>query len=192
MTTADFEELLARQCAPTLTGLKAASLVAFQKERFDDLDARLADYEPCFACHGVTTFRLLDEESRALVLFYRADALDKILQRRAARALLRRYGYLPSDSLSAMLGRLRRRVQRSADAGVDFPHEIGLFLGYPPHDVRGFIENKGRGFLCCGFWKVYANADASRALFKRYADCTARFCTRLAKGVPMAEVLSAV
>jgi hypothetical protein len=192
MTTADFEELLARQCAPTFTGLKAASLVAFQKERFDDLDAQLADYEPCFACHGVSVFRLLDGENRALVLFYRADALEKILRRRAARALLRRYGYLPSDSLSAMLGRLRRRVQRSADASVDFPHEIGLFLGYPPHDVRGFIENKGRGFLCCGFWKVYANADASRALFKRYADCTARFCTRLAKGVPMAEVLSAV
>ena len=57
MTTADFEELLARQCAPTFTGLKAASLVAFQKDRFDDLDAQLADYEPCFACHGVSVFR---------------------------------------------------------------------------------------------------------------------------------------
>ena len=192
MTTADFEELLARQCAPTFTGLKAASLVAFQKGRFDDLDARLADYEPCFACHGVSVFRLLDEERRVLVLFYRADVLGAALRKRGARTLLRRYGYRPSGSLSAMLGRLRRRVACSAGAGVGFPHEIGLFLGYPPHDVRGFIENKGRGFLCCGFWKVYADADASKALFKRYADCTARFCTRLAKGVPMAEILQAV
>ena len=192
MTTADFEELLARQCAPTFTGLKAASLVAFQKDRFDDLDAQLADYEPCFACHGVSVFRLLDGENRALVLFYRADVLDTILRRRGARMLLRRYGYRPSDSLSAMLGRLRRRVQSSAIAGAGFPHEIGLFLGYPPHDVRGFIEHKGRGFLCCGLWKVYADADASMALFKRYADCTARFCTRLANGVPMADLLRAV
>ena len=69
MTTADFEELLARQCAPTFIGLKAASLVAFQKDRFDDLDAQLADYEPCFACHGISMFRLLDEESRALCSF---------------------------------------------------------------------------------------------------------------------------
>lgn len=96
MTTADFEELLARQCAPTFIGLKAASLVAFQKNRFDDFDAQLADYEPCFACHGISVFRLLDEESRSLVLFYRADALEGILRRRAARMLLRRYGYRPS------------------------------------------------------------------------------------------------
>ena len=192
MTTADFEELLARQCAPTFIGLKAASLVAFQKDRFDDFDAQLADYEPCFACHGISVARLLDEEGRALVLFYRADALDGILRRRAARRLLRRYGYRPSDSLSAMLGRLRRRVRSYSSSGADFPHEIGLFLGYPPHDVRGFIEHKGRGFLCCGLWKVYADADTTMALFKRYADCTARFCTRLASGIPMAELLAAV
>ena len=191
MTTADFEELLARQCAPTFIGLKAASLVAFQKDRFDDFDAQLAAYEPCFACGGISVFRLLDDERRALVLFYRADAVDAVLRRRDAQTLLRRYGYRPSDSLPRMLLRLRRRVRR-ASAGVGFPHEIGLFLGYPPHDVRGFIENKGRGFLCCGPWKVYADADASLALFKRYADCTARFCTRLASGVPMAEMLRAV
>ena len=192
MTTADFENLLARQCAPTFIGLKAASLVAFQKSRFDDFDAQLADYEPCFACHGISMVRLLDEESRALVLFYRADALRAVLRRRDARVLLRRFGYRPSDSLPMMLRRLRRRIRSYAGAGADFPHEIGLFLGYPPHDVRGFIEHKGRGFLCCGLWKVYADADASMALFKRYADCTARFCTRLASGVPMAEILAAV
>ncbi len=188
MTTADFEELIARQCAPTFIGLKAASLVAFQKARFDDLDAQLADYESCFACHGISVFRLLDEEKRTLMLFYRGGVLDDILRRRDAQKILRRYGYRPSDSLSAMLGRLRQRVQ----SGEGFPHEIGLFLGYPPHDVRGFIENKGRGFLCCGLWKVYADADASMAFFKRCADCTARFCTRLANGVPMAEILQAV
>ena len=192
MTTADFETLLARQCAPTFIGLKAASLVAFQKERFDDFDGQLADYEPCFACHGISIFRLLDEENRALVLFYRADALADILRQRDAQTLLGRYGYRPSDSLPAMLQRLRRRVWSYASSDEDFPHEIGLFLGYPPHDVRGFIENKGRGFLCCGSWKVYADADTSMALFKRYADSTARFCTRLASGVPMAEILRAV
>ena len=192
MTTAEFESLLARQCAPTFIGLKAASLVAFQKSRCRDLDAQLADYEPCFACHGISVVRLLDEDSRALVLFYRADALRAALRRHEARILLRRFGYRPSDALPKMLRRLRRRIASYAGASADFPHEIGLFLGYPPHDVRGFIEHKGRGFLCCGLWKVYADADASMALFKRYAECTARFCTRLASGASMAELLEAV
>ena len=26
----------------------------------------------------------------------------------------------------------------------EFPHEVGLFLGYPPEDVRGFIENHAK------------------------------------------------
>ncbi len=26
----------------------------------------------------------------------------------------------------------------------EFPHEIGLFLGYPLHDVIGFIFNRGK------------------------------------------------
>ena len=182
MTTADFEELLARQCAPTFIGLKAASLVAFQKDRFDDFDAQLADYEPCFACHGVLMLRLLDEESRALVLFYRADVLDGILRQRDAQTLLRRYGYRPSDSLSAMLGRLRRRMQLYAGAGKDFPHEIGLFLGYPPHDVRGFIEHKGRGFLCCGLWKVYDDVEGAARQFSRCRHCTEVYLNCLAHG----------
>ena len=188
MTRAEFETLLGRQCAPTFLGLKAASLVAFYRKHGDMADAMLADYEPCLACHGVSMFRLVDEADRALVLFYRAAALKDVLRRPEAQRLLGQYGYRASDSLGRMLLRLRRRVTD----GAGFPHEIGLFLGYPPHDVRGFIEHKGRGFLCCGPWKVYANADAARALFQRYADCTAEFCMRLSHGVPMVELLEAV
>lgn len=187
MTRTDFERVLASQCAPTFSGLKAANLVAFRKDSPDALDALLADYEPCLACHGISVFRLADETERALVLFYRARILDGDLRRQEARKLLGQYGYRTTDSLDAMLQRLRRRVTD----GADFPHEIGLFLGYPPHDVRGFIEHKGRGFLCCGTWKVYKNADAARKIFKRYADCTEAFCTRLESGVPMADLLKA-
>ena len=122
------------------------------------------------------------------MLFYRAAALDTVLRLPEAQRLLEQYGYPASEPTDQMLLRLRRRMTD----GTGFPHEIGLFLGYPPHDVRGFIENRGRGFLCCGPWKVYENADAARALFRRYADCTAEFCTRLAHGVPMAELLKAV
>ncbi len=188
MTRADFERVLASQCAPTFTGLKAANLVAFRKDRPEETETLLADSEPCFACHGISVFRLLDETDRVLVMFYRATALADVLHRPEAQRMLGQYGYRAEEPLDAMLLRLRQRVTE----GAGFPHEIGLFLGYPPHDVRGFIENKGRGFLCCGTWKVYKNAGAARALFKRYAECTADFCTRLQNGVSMVELLEAV
>jgi hypothetical protein len=38
-------------------------------------------------------------------------------------------------------------------------------------DVIGFIENKGKGFKLCGFWKVYGDVEKSAALFKEYSWC---------------------
>lgn len=54
----------------------------------------------------------------------------------------------------------------------DFPHEIGCFLGYPPHDIEGFIEHGGQNYLLCGAWKVYADAERAQATFTAYKRCT--------------------
>ncbi len=187
MGTADFENLLGRQCAPTFRGLKAASLVAFQKRRCGDAAKRLAAYAPCLARHGIAIRCLVNDENRALVLFYRPEVLVRLLARPAAVRLLRRYGYAPRSTLPEMLAHLERRIGESDS----FPHEIGLFLGYPPEDVRGFIEHRGRDFVCCGYWKVYEDATRAQALFRQYADCTESFCRQLSHGVPMTALLSA-
>ena len=44
----------------------------------------------------------------------------------------------------------------------DFPYEVGLFLGYPPRDVEGFIREKARRAKCTGAWKVYGDEEAAR------------------------------
>lgn len=52
----------------------------------------------------------------------------------------------------------------------DFPHEIGLFLGYPLEDVKGFIENKADSSKCSGCWKVYGNEQKALKLFEKYEN----------------------
>ena len=47
------------------------------------------------------------------------------------------------------------------DEHKQFPHEMGLLLGYPIEDVRGFIEHNGCGCLYSGYWKVYRNVPVS-------------------------------
>ena len=39
----------------------------------------------------------------------------------------------------------------------DFPHEIGLFLSYPPEDVQGFIDNRAHNYKRICAWKVYGD-----------------------------------
>ena len=63
---------------------------------------------------------------------------------------------------------LRRRLAENEE----FPHEIGLFLGYPPEDVCGFIENKAACAQCVGCWKVYGDVESAKRKFAQYEKCT--------------------
>ena len=67
-------------------------------------------------------------------------------------------------------------------ADEEFPHEIGLFLGYPPEDVRGFIENGAENCKCVGCWKVYGNVEAAKKTFAKYKKCTDVYSRQQANG----------
>ncbi len=82
-------------------------------------------------------------------------------------AFLRGLGYRRLHDLEAALCQLSRRFQDPAC----FPHELGLFLGYPLEDVQGFIQNDGKNYLFKGFRKVYAKEEASRERFAPYMKC---------------------
>ena len=67
------------------------------------------------------------------------------------------------------------------DESGEFPHEVGLFLSYPPEDVKGFLEH--RPCKCVGCWKVYENEEAARKTFAKYKACTRVYCRQLASGI---------
>ena len=97
---------------------------------------------------------------------------------------LRRFGYDTEDPYKAV-GALIRRFR-------DFPcpHEIGLFLGYPLEDVRGFIDYKGACYKYAGLWKVYGDVENSKRIFKRYKQCTESLCRRLSAGASMDDLIA--
>ena len=83
----------------------------------------------------------------------------------------------------AMLAHLRRRLLESG-----FPHEIGLFLGYPPADVAGFLKNDGKDCKLCGFWKVYDDVDGAVRQFVAFRRCRDALFSRVTGGIPLAQV----
>ena len=188
MRCPDFEHLLGYHAAPLLAGLTAGSLLSFQKSRFQDFDALRASYEPCFSCKGISTFRGAEGEEYLRNILYRAELVARALAVPQAQDLLCEAGYRITDSMEERLEflRLRMRVRKT------LPPEIGLFLGYPPEDVRGFITRRGQDFVYSGYWKVYTNEAEARALFEQYSVCTHEFCTRLEAGSPLAELVQAV
>ena len=87
------------------------------------------------------------------------------------------YGYTGCE-IRQCLNRLKERLKSSER----FPHEIGVFLGYPLGDVIGFIQNEGRNCKCCGMWKVYDNENEAQKLFFKLQKCTNVYVQLFAQG----------
>ncbi len=93
-----------------------------------------------------------------------------------------------STGYEGLLRQLRARLQRRNE----FPHEIGVFLGYPLEDVQGFMENQGRNYTCCGCWKSYGDPAQARRCFSSYRACTAAYKRRYADGMGVEQLTVAV
>lgn len=171
------EHVLVQQCSPTLAGIKTGNLFpcAFRSDR--ELRQWLRTWNRKLAAKGVRFVPMRYREGRALIYAYRPSSLRVDLLRGDARALLHERGYV-SGTPGACIAELIRKMKR----GGEFPHEIGLFLGYPCEDVRGFIENRARGCKCIGCWKVYGNEGQARALFAKYQTCTDVYCRQWRSG----------
>ncbi len=111
------------------------------------------------------------------------DLYDKPVPPAEAVRLLEESGY-PCHSAGQCVACLIRRLRENDE----FPHEIGLFLSYPPEDVRGFIENKACRFKCAGLWKVYGDEERAKELFRQYKRCTDRCCALWRAGSGLAQL----
>ena len=181
------DQILAYHCAPALAGLKPANLVALSREEFPDLEERLEDYRRLFARRGVALRTMCGCGRKVLLLLYRPAQLEEALGAPLAAALLEKDGYRPGEDLEAMLDRLGLRLRTEGD----FPHEIGLFLGYPPEDVHGFLADPVDRCRLCGYWKVYHNVDETRARFAQFDRCRAALLSRLEAGFTLSQLFGA-
>lgn len=180
----NFGKKLAYHTAPTLLGIKCASLISLQSTEFD-LDFHTRYFNRRAAVKGLKSRLLCRCGNRTLMLVYREEMLQKRLSDSGAREILAKYGYCDDFTLEECLERLSRR----ASEGEGFPHEIGIFLGYPIEDVKGFIANKGDNFKLCGAWKVYENVEGARRTFDNYNKCRRFLCNKLDEGFDIYQAL---
>ena len=171
------EELLVRHCAPTLMGLKTGNIFSCRFETKEDEHRSLTELNCKLCAKGIRVIPLRHHNGSTLVYLYRPSRLRDDLNNKQAAEILSEMGY-EHDSVNICLAGLMRKLRENEE----FPHEIGLFLGYPPEDVFGFIRNKGNGCKCVGCWKVYGDAEKARKTFDKYRKCTELCCSLAAKG----------
>lgn len=155
--------------AEVIAGVKPANLIRIIKRTL-----------PCGRCmhhlwqeHGAGLLKrsslqvvtLRSDAEGVLLLFYRPELLEKRLAGRTMQSFLQGRGYPQPLTLTAALSHLQNSCRIN-----DSPDEVGMFLGYPCKDVRGFITRKSDPWNGRCLWRVYGPPHRSLRLYQRFCD----------------------
>ena len=173
-------DYMLQHASATIAGMKAGSLfrVPTQLWSAESRDA-------LSLLHAVHLQCVPAQKSRQSILLYLYNPvlLSTILTYPENIFFMKQLGY-PSNS-DKYLPVLLQKIYE----GHNFPHEIGLFLGYPLQDVEGYITNKGQNCLYNKYWKVYHDLEQTRIKFDRYDACKERCKIARQTGAAFEEIL---
>lgn len=181
MDLKSIETQIALQCAPLISGLKVSNLLIISAE--DEALVRVI-----LRRSGISFFRLLRTGEKVTFLLFRKNPLEAYLKQQEVETMLVEGGYAEL-SLGNILSTFQKRYAHYMSAGGRFPHEMGLLLGYPAEDVKGFVENEGKNFLYSGYWKVYADVEEKRRLFQKFENAKETVIQLLSYGVGIQDIL---
>lgn len=179
------EETIIRMAAPTLAGIKTGSLFPYYYQSRRELGKEMSRINALLRARGLRLLLLRLTARYALLYLFRPSELEKDLQDRTADELLRCAGY-PCSNCGACVRYLLKRFH----SGGEFPHEIGLFLSYPPEDVKGFLTDPAR-YKAVYLWKVYGDEEKAKRLCAEYKKCTECYCRMWQEGCPLEKLAMA-
>ena len=158
MNLDNLEVQIALQCAPLISGLRFSNL-----------------------------FNVNNEQADYLMLLYKKDILENYFSDIRVKNILKNSGYekniVDEEDISGLIDTFADRYCCYMQTKKYFPHEMGLFLGYPVEDVEGYLKNNGENSLYTGYWKVYEDVAAKSSLFERFEKAKEQIIWFLAQGV---------
>ena len=179
-----FDETIIHGGAPALCGIKPACLFSMNGKNYEVGESRLHEWQPFFSKDKKFFVPLKKSDGRFLFFVYDKKLLEKLCKLPRNADYLVSKGYPVQKGFSCVLAELLHRLA----VNKDFPHEVGLFLGYPLEDVVGFEEQGAAGFKYSGIWKVYGDKESAIRRMNLYKSCTETCMQLLGKGlsVPLA------
>lgn len=180
------QRYLIEHCSPTLAGLKTASLFNLSFSTREELDQKVLMANEMLNEKGLYCEVMRLRQKSALIYIYRQHQLEMDLSRFESQQVLSQVGYRSAE-VKLCLELLKERLCYQEN----FPHEIGLFLGYPIEDVVGFMTYQGKNCKHTGYWKVYGDVLESMRMFSKFKKCKNVYKERFGRGMPIQRLIIA-
>ncbi|MDO4467918.1 MAG: DUF3793 family protein [Bacillota bacterium] len=164
------DEMIVKYCAPTLAGIKTGNMFLMKRKGEENVTNEFRKLNKMMVKKGLCIIPFRNTTEHVLVYLFRPDYLEKDLLDPMAQKILKEKGY-ECVNANRCICQLIDRFKNNKE----FPHEVGLFLGYPPKDVLGFINSPNVGVKCCGCWKAYSEPEKAESIFRKYKRCTEVF-----------------
>ena len=172
---------LALQCSPLLAGLKISNLLIVGVHN----EARV---KHLFSKSAIEARVIYTGSEKVTFLLYHREDLVRYLSQTKVREMLKWLGY-EQPSPQRVLEQCCRKYRAYRERRAEFPHELGLLLGYPVEDVYGFIMNKGKNDLYTGYWKIYDNLSDTLKLFEQFNQAKELMIRQVFAGVSISEII---
>ncbi|SMB96549.1 Protein of unknown function [Desulfonispora thiosulfatigenes DSM 11270] len=157
----------------TIMGVKPAELINVKiGQGFENCKNALVNYPEI----NLMEIKELKREPRMQVFFYHKTVLEEVFMKKCNQNFLYNMGYNLQNSLVDNLEILRSRLQKE-----EFPHEVGLFLGYPLKDVLGFMGMYPLEFVGARGWRYYGSLELSQSYYNKYQKAKESFAQELYK-----------
>lgn len=155
------------QCgAPSLCGIKPGNMFTVNVDLYSEAKVRV--WKSKYFRQGILIKSFRTSNNLMMIFTYNLIWIRKILGDILVQAYLKGKKYPVQKGTFAVLNELFYRLQTSQG----FPHEVGIFLGYPLEDVINFEKNQGKNCKYCGYWKSYSNPEMAKICCCKYKNCS--------------------
>ena len=146
-----------------ILGSKPAEIINVPGSK-EDKKIKLSQIEAFFSNCSRITYRIITtHDGGKRVLFINEKSMEKVLVNKRCINFLKFVGYSSDYELNDYMDELVFRLQSE-----EFPHEIGVFLGYPLKDVLGFMGYGKNELVEVKNWRIYGNKEISYEVYNNF------------------------
>ena len=146
-----------------ILGSKPAEIINVPGSK-EDKKIKLSQIEAFFSNCSRITYRIITtHDGGKRVLFINEKSMEKVLVNKRCINFLKFVGYSSDYELNDYMDELVFRLQSE-----EFPHEIGVFLGYPLKDVLGFMGYGKNELVEVKNWRIYGDKEISYEVYNNF------------------------